>query len=251
MQPASSAPTHGLPSDGMPVDGRGALKHASDVRLDRPSTSDLIAMHVRCRIFDGDLRPGQRIRQNTFARDYGVSRIPVCEAFIALDREGWVTTSSRGTIVAAFDEDTIRDHYAIQGFVYALAARRAVGRSSDEGLADLTLAEQCVATAGDPGELDAANQAYLATLFRVGGSWTLAAALRRTTELVPGNVFEVIPRSQTVHRRHVVRITSAVCERDAAGAVDACVRLMDDRATLVIELARTRGLFGSRDTHEG
>ena len=95
--------------------------------IDRPSSGDLVAIHVRTLIFNGELRQGDRVHQDDIARQLGVSRIPVREAIIALDREGWLTiTPHRGAFVHGLDEDSLRDHYELLGLVYGLAARRAV-----------------------------------------------------------------------------------------------------------------------------
>ena len=102
--------------------------------IDRPSSGDLVAIHVRSLIFNGELRQGDRVHQDDIARQLGVSRIPVREAIIALDREGWLTiTPHRGAFVHGLDEDSLRDHYELLGLVYGLAARRAVSRTTPDG----------------------------------------------------------------------------------------------------------------------
>ena len=62
-----------------------------DSQIVRTSSGEQIASHIRWLIFDGSLRPGMRVPQDTIARNLGVSRIPVREALIVLEREGWVT----------------------------------------------------------------------------------------------------------------------------------------------------------------
>src|SRR3954465_14483371 len=102
--------------------------------IDRPSSGDLVAVHVRSLIFNGELRQGDRVHQDDIARQLGVSRIPVREAIIALDREGWLTiTPHRGAFVHGLDEDALRDHYELLGLVYGLAARRTTQRASNAG----------------------------------------------------------------------------------------------------------------------
>ena len=103
--------------------------------MDRRSSGDLVAVHIRSMIFNGELRQGDRMRQDEIAQRLGVSRIPVREAIIALDREGWLTiTPHRGAFVHGLDEDALRDHYELLGLVYGLAARRATERASDDEL---------------------------------------------------------------------------------------------------------------------
>ena len=132
--------------------------------LHRSSTSELLGTAIRSRIFAGELRPGVRMHQADFAREYGVSRIPLREALIALDREGWVTTTPpRGTFVASLDEEGIRDQYAIRGFIYALAERRAAARASDSGLGELLRAHTDLEAAHQQRRIVRANRAELST----------------------------------------------------------------------------------------
>ena len=85
---------------------------ATATPLTRRSAGDRIAAWIRGRIVTGQLRRGDRVTQEDVARDLGVSRIPVREALVALDREGWVTIEPhRGAFVAGVDEDWVRDHY--------------------------------------------------------------------------------------------------------------------------------------------
>ncbi|HET6663353.1 MAG TPA: GntR family transcriptional regulator, partial [Acidimicrobiales bacterium] len=54
--------------------------------LVRMSSGDQAALYIRRLMFDGDLRPGTRVPQDEIAQALGVSRIPVREALIALER---------------------------------------------------------------------------------------------------------------------------------------------------------------------
>ena len=63
-----------------------------------------------------------RVPQDAIAQDLGVSRIPVREALIVLEREGWVTNEMhRGAFINALDEPTVHDHYELFGLIYGFA----------------------------------------------------------------------------------------------------------------------------------
>jgi DNA-binding GntR family transcriptional regulator len=95
----------------------------------RLTTSQQVAHAIRRMIFDGTLRTGDRLRQEELAAALGVSRIPVREAVIALDREGWVRMEShRGAYVNGLDADSVRDHYELLGRVYGFVAARVAAR---------------------------------------------------------------------------------------------------------------------------
>ena len=98
--------------------------------MERRSSGEQVAAHIRQLIFDGTLRQGDRIRQDDIAEELGVSRIPVREAIIGLDREGWVTIEPhRGSVRARPRRGSVRDHYELIGLTYGMAARRAVERA--------------------------------------------------------------------------------------------------------------------------
>src|ERR1700737_4782428 len=97
----------------------------------RRSSGEHAALYIRRLIFDGELRPGARVPQDEIAQTLGISRIPVREALIALERAGWVTIElHRGAFVSVLDEQAVRDHYELYGIVYGFAARRAIARGT-------------------------------------------------------------------------------------------------------------------------
>ena len=102
-------------------------------------THDEAALLIRRMIFEGELRPGERVPQDDVAALLGISRIPVREALIALEREGWVTLEMhRGAFVNAIDERAVRDNYKLYGLVYGFAVESALERSGPEAIARLS-----------------------------------------------------------------------------------------------------------------
>ena len=227
-----------------------AAKHEDDVGfspvplIDRPSSGDLVAVHVRTLIFNGELRQGDRVHQDDIARSLGVSRIPVREAIIALDREGWLTiTPHRGAFVHGLDEDALRDHYELLGLVYGLAARRAVDRAGPEARVRLRTAQDALAAAATPEELHDTNDVFLRTLLAMANSPRLGSVMRNMSTVVPGNFFELVPGSGAVQQRGTGAIVDAIDAGDADRAADACVTLLTDQGDLVIKLLASRGMF--------
>jgi DNA-binding GntR family transcriptional regulator len=214
--------------------------------MDRRSSGDLVAVHIRSLIFNGELRQGDRMRQDEIAQRLGVSRIPVREAIIALDREGWLTiTPHRGAFVHGLDEDALRDHYELLGLVYGLAARRATERATDDGLQRLRDAQQQLAAADSPDALHDTNDVFLRTLLALAHSPRLGSVMRNMSTVVPGNFFELINGSGPVQQRGTKRIVSAISSGDPDAAAEACMRLLRDQGDLVIKLLASRGMFAA------
>lgn len=84
----------------------------------RQATEDWAVSELRSAILAGTLSPGTRLRQEDLASQMGVSRMPVRQAFLALEREGLVKTDRwHGTMVAPIDADLIRDMYEFRAVV--------------------------------------------------------------------------------------------------------------------------------------
>src|SRR3954452_5366241 len=71
----------------------------------RETSPDAVARYIRSLIVSGTLRHGERVPRDDIARRLGVSPVPVREAIIALDREGWLRIEPhRGAFVHGVDE---------------------------------------------------------------------------------------------------------------------------------------------------
>ena len=112
---------------------KGRSNGGRQAKIVRTPSGEHIASYVRRLIFEGELRPGMRVPQDAIAQDLGVSRIPVREALIVLEREGWVTNEMhRGAFINTLDEPTVHDHYELFGLIYGFAAEACVGVCRDD-----------------------------------------------------------------------------------------------------------------------
>src|SRR5580658_8673601 len=72
----------------------------STAKKEREPAGERVEAHLRKAIYAGALRPRQRIIEEDLARELKVSRGPVREALLRLERDGLVvTTSRRGTFI--------------------------------------------------------------------------------------------------------------------------------------------------------
>jgi DNA-binding GntR family transcriptional regulator len=88
-----------------------------------------VANQIRAAILDGGLVPGSKIAQDELAAELGVSRLPVRQALLVLQREGLVFLDhGRGAVVAPFDIKFISDLFdcraIVDGYVAAVLAAR-------------------------------------------------------------------------------------------------------------------------------
>lgn len=190
------------------------------VRRQVPSSlKDLAAQEIRRRVLNGDLRPGQKVDQDTLAEELGVSKVPVREALISLAHEGIVDqVARRGAFIAALSRDDIRDHYVVFGMVAGLAAERAATRLTDGELALLEeLAERMEAGPDGP-EQDSLNFEFHRIINRASDSRRLISILGSLGRLIPHGWFGShggwAERAHGEHRS----ILCALQRRDGAAA---------------------------------
>ncbi|MBE3200814.1 MULTISPECIES: GntR family transcriptional regulator [Parafrankia] len=216
--------------------------------MDRRSSGTQVAEHIRNLIFSGVLRQGDHVRQDEIAEELGVSRIPVREAIIVLDREGWVTNElHRGAFVHGLDENSVRDHYGILGMLYGFAAARATERGDDEGIGRLRAAERTLHAATDPEVVLDANEVFLRQIFALAASPRLKAMSRLMMGIVPGNFFALVPGTITPQKKGISAVYRAVKARDGASAEAAFVALLEQHGERVVTMLRTRNILWAPD----
>lgn len=97
-----------------------------------------VADRLRAAILEGDLKPGQWLRQERLAQEYGVSQMPVREALKELAAEGLVEhVPYRGVRVVEFSAEDVEDLYAQRAFLEGRAARAAAQNITADELAEL------------------------------------------------------------------------------------------------------------------
>jgi len=213
--------------------------------MDRPSSGELVAAHIRRLVTTGDYRPGERVRQDEIASELGVSRIPVREAIIVLEREGWVTIEPhRGAFVNGLDAEFIRDHFELHGAIVGLTAVRVIERADDASIDELLAAAQRVVDAPDDAEVfNRLTYEWLDTLERVAAAPRLASITRVMSNLYPGNYFAEVPGAMQVQREGLAAIAAAIRDRDAARASAECEVFLRHHGEALTALLEQRGVF--------
>jgi DNA-binding GntR family transcriptional regulator len=218
-----------------------ALRAAVPAGYGRRSSADQVARYVRSLIFAGELPPGERLRQDDIATTLGVSRIPVREAMIALDREGWVRVEPhRGVYVTGLDPNSVRDHYEVLGMLYGLAGRRAAERATDEDLLALVPAARAIKSAATPDEMLAQSENFTRLVFRLADSPRLRAVSRTMTGIIPGNFFAEIEGASKNQQAAVGSIVRAIRNHDGDRVARDWLSLLRRQGEAVIQLLEKR-----------
>jgi DNA-binding GntR family transcriptional regulator len=94
----------------------------------RRSTSDEAYDRVRRDILEGALMPGDVIVEERVAATLDMSRTPVREALLRLQRENLLERSGRSLAVRSFSGDEIADIYSLRAHIESYGARLAADR---------------------------------------------------------------------------------------------------------------------------
>ncbi|QRG08379.1 GntR family transcriptional regulator [Xanthobacter dioxanivorans] len=106
------------------------------------------------RIVAGALAPGEKLRQDHIAEEFGASHVPVREAFRRLEAQGLaVSEPRRGVRVAGFDKAEIREVVEMRAALETLALRHAVPHLTPALL-------ETAATAADAGDASVDMRAW-------------------------------------------------------------------------------------------
>src|SRR3954454_17732051 len=96
---------------------------------ERRALVDKLAAQLQARVLSGEFPSGTRLRQETLAEEFGVSRTPVREALRKLQATGLVELQpNRGALVRGLSLREIRDAYEVRAELEALAAELAAER---------------------------------------------------------------------------------------------------------------------------
>lgn len=130
-----------IPLPGVEVNRAGMPRPGSSRRPDATSAgaiddgapfAERVYARLRQAILDGQIKPGERMREFDLAEQFGMSRTPVREALKKLAVEGLVVDlPGRGLVVSEPSPNEILDAYLVREMLEGLAARLAAERATE------------------------------------------------------------------------------------------------------------------------
>ncbi|MFJ2331229.1 GntR family transcriptional regulator [Pseudomonas helleri] len=86
-----------------------------NLRIKRQSLPETLAQSLRERILNGEFQEGEALIQETIATEYGVSRMPVREAFKELEASGLISTQiHKGSVVKSIPMEQIEELFDLR-----------------------------------------------------------------------------------------------------------------------------------------
>jgi DNA-binding GntR family transcriptional regulator len=139
-------------------------------KLQRQTVVESAAEELRRRILAGEFRAGEALRQDALAEEFGISRIPVREAFRQLAAEGLVTIHAhRGAVVSTLSPEEIAELFDLRALLEPDLIRRAVPRMTEADFAEVARILSEYSAAIDRSDLNAwgeLNTEYHLALYR-------------------------------------------------------------------------------------
>ncbi|MBW3570305.1 MAG: GntR family transcriptional regulator [Gemmatimonadetes bacterium] len=202
----------------------------SGVRRDRAITRvplrDQVHHALVDRILRDELRPGTRISDTALARELGVSRTPIREALLRLEREGFLEVDlGRGFFVKPLRVREVREAYPVLWTLEVLALR-GTGALPAERRAELDRINAALESEDDPERRIDLDEAWHRTLLEPCGNEyllgliaTLKSVIRRYEYAYMQNA-GYIPVSTRAHEE--------IAELAAAGDVEGAAPLLEN-----------------------
>lgn len=193
----------------------------------RPLLRDNVFESIRNAIVDGTFEPGERLKDSELEAWLGVSRTPIREALLRLERAGLVIAlPGKSTIVAPFNlASTLSTQQVVAG-LHELAARLAVPVLAEPHVAAMEEANARFGRALQESDVDAALAAddeFHAVLVAASGNPVLQELLEQTTPVLRRvermRFASFAARESVAQHAEIIRLARL---GDAEGAARAC-----------------------------
>jgi DNA-binding GntR family transcriptional regulator len=207
---------------------------------DRNPLQEQTYHRLKMEIIHGVIEPGQRLSEPELAAMFQVSRSPIREAVMRLERDGFLIRGPSGRLsVAPLDVEEMRHLYVLRASLEGLATRLATPR-----LRTLDLEEMAEALAanwravedrdGDQGAL--AGQAFHEVILRECGNGPLREVLFELSSRI--NRFRMLAvsfdRYDAARLKEHQRILDALYERQAEAAEAAMIVHIENSGTVLL-----------------
>ncbi|MHA6670090.1 GntR family transcriptional regulator [Homoserinimonas sp. A447] len=215
------------------------------VKSEHGASAHRIADGLRESILDGEIGPGERVRQEMVAARYGASRVPVREALRILEAEGLVTlVANTGAWVSRLSLAECEELYQIRERIEPLLLRFSVPNLTGENVAELHRLADAMEKGDDVEAFLRLDRAFHWLSYSAADTNVLGETVQRLWNATQHyrraftRLFTV-EADKTVHHEHHL-IAHAIERRDVE---DAERMLYGHIRRTRLELARHPGLF--------
>jgi DNA-binding GntR family transcriptional regulator len=226
------------------------MTHAVDDGVHR-QLKDTVYQQLRDDIVSGALPPGAVLREAELAPRFGVSKTPLRDALVRLQKDGFVAIPPyRSAVVVGYSRTDLREIYELRELLEGACARQAASYISADALAELAqivrASAECVAGGqvieGRAEELAELHDQFDLVMYAqsrnsrigemVGNIRGHIKRIGRLTTGIPGRLAKSVPEHEAIYE--------AIVQRDGAAA-EALMRrhilsVMADQLTSIAEV---------------
>jgi DNA-binding GntR family transcriptional regulator len=214
-------------------------------------TSEAVAEHMVELLFAGAMRSGERIDLDAVAASLGVSRAPVREALLQLERDGLVTLEyHRGAYVAPFEPATVEEAFDLYAMLSGRTSGRVAERRDQSIVAELRAVFETIGTTSDGPTFERAAREFRRVVNLSVAGPHMRALLRSFSGLVPAGSRLVLDRSMDDERRYIRRELTAIEDGDPDGATGAVTEHIHLLGQQVVAALAERGVFDAERAPE-
>ena len=146
-------------------------------KIDYPDLSEKVYRALRIMILEGELVPGEKLKQDILATRLGISRTPLAAAFSKLEKEMLVELlPRRGARVRVLDSKELLDLYDIRIMLEPLGAGGVAKNGTPEdllALQELLVAYKALVDSDDPRAIRRADYDFHLAIARMSGNESL------------------------------------------------------------------------------
>lgn len=150
-------------------------------RLERSVLSDQVSQAITDGLLDGRFQPGDSLVENELAEMLGVSRSPVREALVELQKAGLITKQTgRRAVIRSWSSRDLEELFAIRALLEGYAARLAASRTGElelDRLSEIVVEMRQAADDDDFSGLVRLDLAFHEELWRLSGNVLLQSVL--------------------------------------------------------------------------
>lgn len=217
----------------------------------RLQLGDAAAARIRELILDGRVRPGEHLRLERLAMEFGISVTPVREALKSLRSEGFVVLEPRrGFVVAPLSKRDVQDLFWVQAGIAAELAARATPRIGPEKLGGLEALHRDLeraAAARRPDLMEEHNHRFHREINLAADSAKLAWSLGTAARYVPRGLYGRLPDWPGLAMRDHETILAALRDGDARTAADRMRDHVVRAGELLVAHLERRGMWRPGD----
>ena len=186
------------------------------------SRGEIAYGRLKAAIQAGELRLGQRIRENEMASWLEMTRTPVREALRRLEVDGLLTFAPyRGMVISELDHQAVMELYSMREVLEGTAAGLAARHASDAEMAILQdIVESELSAVGNPQKVASHNKHFHGALYRAAHNRYLLKTLNVLSDemaLLGMTTMAITGRLETAHGEHLA-VVAAVEARDPVAA---------------------------------